>query len=88
MVNHCAGSGAQVGVQGIEMSSDWSQATDAELVAGVREHDRGALRELFVHIDWEHDGLRLAMGTEEHRLAVALAESLEQAGQPFAGLAD
>ena len=35
------------------MSSDWSEATDAELVAGVREHDRGALRELFVrHEPW------------------------------------
>ena len=32
---------------------DWTQASDAELVAGVRCQDRGALRELFVrHEPW------------------------------------
>lgn len=32
---------------------DWTQASDAELVAGVRGQDRGALRELFVrHEPW------------------------------------
>ncbi len=53
MVNHRVGSWAQVVVQGIEMTGDWAQASDAELVAGVRESDRAALRELFVrHEPW------------------------------------
>lgn len=53
MVNHRAGSWAQVVVQGIEMAGDWTQASDAELVAGVRASDRAALRELFVrHEPW------------------------------------
>jgi RNA polymerase sigma-70 factor (ECF subfamily) len=53
MVNHRVGSWAQVVVQGIEMAGDWTQASDAELVAGVRASDRAALRELFVrHEPW------------------------------------
>jgi len=53
MVNHRLGSWAQVVVQGIEMAGDWTQASDAELVAGVRASDRSALRELFVrHEPW------------------------------------
>ena len=53
MVNHRLGSRAQVVVQGIEMAGDWTQASDAELVAGVRASDRAALRELFVrHEPW------------------------------------
>ena len=59
----------------------------ASLVAWATTCSRDCVQ-LFVHIHWEHDGLRLAMGTEEHRLAVAPAEPFEQAGQPFAGLAD
>jgi RNA polymerase sigma-70 factor, ECF subfamily len=53
MVNHRVGSWAQVVVQGNEMTGDWTQASDAELVAGVRASDRAALRELFVrHEPW------------------------------------
>lgn len=53
MVNHHAGSGAQEGVQDMDTSSDWASASDAELVAAVRERDRGALHELFVrHEPW------------------------------------
>jgi RNA polymerase sigma-70 factor (ECF subfamily) len=53
MVNHRVGSWAQVVVQGNEMAGDWTQASDAELVAGVRASDRSALRELFVrHEPW------------------------------------
>lgn len=53
MVNHSTGSWAQQGVQGIQMTGDWSRASDAELVAAVRESDRGALHELFVrHEPW------------------------------------
>lgn len=53
MVNHRVGSWAQVVVQGNEMAGDWTQASDAELVAGVRASDRAALRELFVrHEPW------------------------------------
>lgn len=52
-VNHRVGSWAQVVVQGIEMTGDWAQASDAEVVAGVRGSDRAALRELFVrHEPW------------------------------------
>jgi RNA polymerase sigma-70 factor, ECF subfamily len=52
-VNHRVGSWAQVVVQGIEMTGDWAQASDAEVVAGVRESDRAALHELFVrHEPW------------------------------------
>ena len=37
----------------METYDDWAQATDAELVAAVREQDRGALHELFVrHEPW------------------------------------
>ncbi|UUZ58765.1 RNA polymerase sigma factor [Nocardioides sp. B-3] len=32
----------------METISDWASASDAELVGGVRERDRGALHELFV----------------------------------------
>lgn len=53
MVNHRVGSWAQVVVQGNEMAGDWTRASDAELVAGVRSSDRAALRELFVrHEPW------------------------------------
>lgn len=53
MVNHHAGSMALEGVQGMETYGDWTLASDAELVAGVREADRGALHELFVrHEPW------------------------------------
>jgi RNA polymerase sigma-70 factor (ECF subfamily) len=37
----------------METYDDWAQATDAELVAAVREQDRGALHELFLrHEPW------------------------------------
>jgi RNA polymerase sigma-70 factor, ECF subfamily len=53
MVNRRLGSWAQQVVQGIEMARDWGQASDAELVAGVRSSDRRALHELFVrHEPW------------------------------------
>jgi RNA polymerase sigma-70 factor (ECF subfamily) len=40
-------------VQGIEMDRDWETASDATLVAGVRDADRAALHELFVrHEPW------------------------------------
>jgi RNA polymerase sigma-70 factor (ECF subfamily) len=53
MVNHHAGSRAQENVQAMETYGDWAQASDAELVAGVRSHDRDALHELFVrHEPW------------------------------------
>lgn len=53
MVNQHAGSGALEGVQAMDTIRDWESASDAELVAGVRERDRGALHELFVrHEPW------------------------------------
>jgi len=53
MVNHHAGSWALEGVQVMERYGDWTLASDAELVAGVREADRGALHELFLrHEPW------------------------------------
>ena len=37
----------------MDENGDWAQASDAELVAGVRGQDRGALHELFVrHEPW------------------------------------
>ena len=37
----------------METNRDWTQASDPELVAGVRESDRGALHELFLrHEPW------------------------------------
>lgn len=53
MVNHHTGSWAQEDVQGMETFDAWAQASDAELVVGVRGQDRGALHELFVrHEPW------------------------------------
>lgn len=53
MVNQRAWSKAQEGVQDMETYGDWTLASDAELVAGVREADRGALHELFLrHEPW------------------------------------
>ncbi|MEO7627778.1 MAG: RNA polymerase sigma factor, partial [Nocardioides sp.] len=37
----------------MDTNSDWASASDADLIAGVREKDRGALHELFVrHEPW------------------------------------
>lgn len=53
MVNRRVGSWAQEVVQGNEMDGDWESASDATLVAGVRDADRAALHELFVrHEPW------------------------------------
>lgn len=53
MVNHGKGSWALEGVHSMQTYGDWSSASDAELVTGVREADRGALHELFLrHEPW------------------------------------